>query len=652
MKKIRTYITYILSVHLLALLFMTSQRIVLLLTNLQHISDVDSKFSWIFSALLRGVWFDNVIACYISIAPLAILSILGLFNIVKKPIFTICNIFYIAVYTLLFAIGTANIPYFHYFFKHLNNSIFNWNEEGGTTLGMVTQETSYYIYMVFFLISIVLFGFLLFRISKQLLQKEQISIKPKEYLLYIPIVAALIGLCLFGIRGRMGYNPIRTSQAYFCTNSFLNQLGINPSFYLMRDIIESGKSHHNVDNIISEEDAIAITQETLNISSNNNSGSSPIVREIITEGEAKNMNVIVVLMESMSSDFLDVKENGQEVTPYINQLKRESYYFNNFYSAGTHTNHGVLATLYGLPSLFDRNMMKNVDIPLCQGLPNELQKQGYRTMFFMTHEAQYDNMNAFLYENGIDEVYAEENYPREKRRNSFGVADDFLMEYGLNKINEKAKEPQPFFATLLTISNHPPYIIPEKYKSISKDTQYQILAFADDAIRQFMEGAKEQEWYDNTIFVFLGDHGKIVGSQTYDMPLSYNHIPLIIYSPSFADAPQQFEQFGGQVDVFPTVMGLLNRPYTNNTFGVDLFKENRPYMFFSSDDALGCIDQEDFYSYNFKANIEGLYKYRENNPQNFIEENKTKADSMKAYSAAMLQTASYMFKNRLLRVEE
>lgn len=650
MKKIQTHIVYILSVHLLALLFMSSQRIVLLLTNLQHISDVDTKFSWISSALIRGVWFDNVIACYISIAPLAIMSILGLFNIVKKAIFSVCNIFYIVVYSVIFSIGTANIPYFHYFFKHLNNSIFNWNEEGATTLGMVTQETSYYIYMVFFLVSIILFGYLLFKMSKKLLSKEQFNIKLKEYFLYIPLVAALIGLCLFGIRGRMGYNPIRTSQAYFCSNSFLNQLGINPSFYLMRDIIESGKSHHNVDNIISEQDAIAITQKLLNTQQNSNS--SPITRNIIAEGESKNMNVIVVLMESMSSDLLDIKENGQEITPFLNQLKNKSYYFNNFYSAGTHTNHGVLATLYGLPSMFDRNMMKNVDIPLCQGLPNELQRQGYRTMFFMTHEAQYDNMNAFLLENGIDEVYAEENYPSEKRRNSFGVADDFLMEYGLNKINEKAKEPQPFFATLLTISNHPPYIVPDEFKNRSKEAQYQIVAFADDAIRQFMEGAKEQEWYNNTIFVFLGDHGKIVGSQTYDMPLSYNHIPLIIYSPCFMDAPQKFEQLGGQVDVFPTVMGLLNRSYTNNTFGVDLFKEPRSCMFFSSDDALGCIDQEDFYSFNFKANIEGLYKYRENNPQNFIEQNKSKADSMKIYSAAMLQTASYMFKNRLLRIEE
>ena len=354
-------------------------------------------------------------------------------------------------------------------------------------------------------------------------------------------------------------------------------------------------------------------------------------------------------MESMSTDLLNVKEGGKPITPFLNQLIMKSYYFENVYSAGTHTNHGIMATLYGLPALFDRNMMKNVDIPLCQGLPYTLQQQGYRTMFFMTHEAQYDNMNAFLLENGIDEIYSQEDYPKNKRRNSFGVADDFLLEYGLNKINEKAKEPQPFLATMLTVSNHPPYIVPDEFESVSDEAQYQIVAFADDAIRQFMKGAEKEEWYKNTIFVLLGDHGKIVGSQTYEMPLSYNHIPLILYSPTFEDAPQQFRQLGGQVDVFPTLMGLLNRTYQNNTFGVDLFKTDRPNMFFSSDDALGCINHEFFYTYNFKAKIDGLYKYNDNSPENLVNQYQTKADSMRMYSAAMFQTASYMFKNNLTR---
>lgn len=630
---------------------MTLQRLVLLTTNLQHIADVDSKLSWISSALLRGIWFDNVIACYISILPLVALSIVGLCNITKKAVLNGFNIYYIVVYTLVFAIGIADIPYFNYFFKHLNSSIFNWNEEGGTTAGMILEEASYYIYMVLFVIAIISFGYLVFMISKKLLRKEQQNLKSKQYLIYVPTCLILITLCIFGIRGRFGYNPIKTSQAYFCDNSFLNQLGINPSFYFMRDVIESSKSHYNVDSLITESEAITIVQKALN-APHNGEGESPIVREVVAEGESKKMNVVVILMESMSYDLLKTRENGKEITPYLNSLIEKSYFFENFYSAGTHTNHGILATLYGLPALFDRNMMKNVDIPLCEGLPYILQQQNYRTMFFMTHEAQYDNMNAFLLENGIEEIYSQENYPREKRRNSFGVADDYLFEYGLDKINEKSKDKKPFFATLLTVSNHPPYIVPDEFKATSNDPQYQIVAFADNAIRQFMEKAEKEEWFANTVFVLLGDHGKIVGSQTYEMPLSYNHIPCIIYSPAFDNAPQRLHQLGGQVDVLPTLLGLLNHSYENNTFGVDLFNTNRPYMFFSSDDALGCISPEYFYTYNFKAKVEGLYKYAENSAENIVSAHRQEADSMRTYSAAMFQTASYMFKNKLTRTDK
>lgn len=639
------------SIHIMALIIMSLQRSLLLLTNLQHIESVTSKASWIFSALLRGIWFDNVIASYISALPLVVICILGLFNKVNKITFSSFNVYYILIYTVVFAIGFADIPYFAYFFKHLNSSIFNWNEESSTTAKMIFEETSYYIYMGVFLLVAIAFGYLVFKLSKRLLKLQQENIKGKEYFIYIPTCIILAILCMLGIRGRFGYNPIKTSQAYFCNNSFLNQLGINPSFYFLRDVIESSKTHHSIDNVISEKDAISYTQKFFGLNPAEEQ-KSPIARYIKAETPTKDMNVVVILMESMSADLLKVTENGKEITPFLNQLIKKSYYFDHFYSAGTHTNHGILATLYGLPALFDKNMMKNVTIPLCQGLPNTLQEQNYKTMFFMPHESQYDNMNAFLLENGFEEIYSQENYPPKMRKNSFGVADDFLLSYSLNKINEKAPTSSPFFATILTVSNHPPYIVPEKFEKVSTKPEFQIVAFADDAIRQFFADAEKQSWFKNTIFVLLGDHGKIVGTQTYEMPLSLNHIPLIIYSPAFTDMPTTVSNPGGQVDVFPTIMGLLDRSYMNNTFGVDMFKTKRPYMFFSSDNALGCIDEKYFYTYNFKSKIDGLYEYSENSSDNLLSQFKQKADSMNLYSAAMFQTANYMLKHELTRVKK
>ena len=118
-------------------------------------------------------------------------------------------------------------------------------------------------------------------------------------------------------------------------------------------------------------------------------------------------------------------------------------------------------------------------------------------------------MNAFLRTNGFDEIYAQENYPKDKVVNSFGVQDDFLYQYALPILNKRAEERQPFFTVLLSISNHPSYVIPDYFKPHSTKLEDQIVEYADWAIRQFMQEARKQPWFENTSFVLLGDHGKL-----------------------------------------------------------------------------------------------------------------------------------------------
>lgn len=648
MTKIRSALYYLVAIHGVALLILSAIRIVLLLTNTNSLEGESIPLTWVFSALIRGLWFDNVIVCYISALPLVVLSVLGLFNMLNKAIIGAVNSFYIVLIGLVIAISAADIPYFNYFFKHLNASIFNWKEEGGNALAMMLQESSYYAYFCLFFICFGLFVFVVLFCGRKAVKNATQSLSPKKYAVYIPICLVLVSLCFLGIRGRFGYNPIKTSQAYFCNNSFLNQLGLNPTFFLMRNIIENSKKHVSIHNLMDEQKAISFAMHQLGALPIDAS-QSPIARYVDGVGETKKINVVYILMESMSADLLRAKEG--KLTPFLNQLITQSYYFTNFYSAGTHTNHGIMATLYGLPSLFDKNMMKDVHIPLCEGMPNILQKRGYKTLFFATHETQYDNMNAFLLENGIDRMYGEEDYPDQKVVSGFGVQDDYLFEFAVNKLTETSKNKAPFFASILTISNHPPYIVPDRFKSISDNPQEQVVAFADDAIARFMERAKKEEWYNNTVFVLLADHGKIVGTPTYDMPLSYNHIPLIIYSPMFADAPKTYSQLGGQVDVSPTILGLLGYSYTNNTLGVDLLKTMRPYMYYTSDDMMGCLSDKYLYIYNPANRAEWLYDYKNNKPASELDMHKALADSMKNYAASMLITTDYMLRKKLTRTK-
>ena len=144
----RTFL-YLLSIHVIALLILTVFRFILLCTIHSAITPAyQSNWQMQAIAFLRGLWFDNVIACYILLLPLIALMITSLFGYYGKSFFRGVNIFLLIFYAIDFGVSAANIPYFSYFFKNINSSIFNWFSYGTTTMGMVTGEKSYYILLL------------------------------------------------------------------------------------------------------------------------------------------------------------------------------------------------------------------------------------------------------------------------------------------------------------------------------------------------------------------------------------------------------------------------------------------------------------------------------------------------------------------------
>ena len=435
----------------------------------------------------------------------------------------------------------------------------------------------------------------------------------------------------------MGYNPIKVSQAYYCEDPFLNQLGVNPVFNLLTSTLDDNRKENRTLHLMSEEDALSKVQKYLHRQGIDRL--SPIARKVEREGTPNRRNVVLVFMESMSANLMGTFGSDKKLTPYLDSLYQQSLSFSHFYSSGIHTNHGIYSTLYSFPAIMKRNAMKGSVIPVYSGLPTVLQENGYCNLFFMT---QYDNMNAFLRTNGFDEIYAQENYPSEKVVNSFGVQDDFMYQYALPILNERAGTGNPFFSVLLSISNHPPYVIPPYFHPHSDVLEEQIVEYADWSIRQFMQAAEKQPWFDNTIFVFLGDHGKMVGTPECEMPQSYNHIPLMIYGKDIK--PGVYDGFGGQVDVSPTLLGLLNISYLQNNFGVNLLEEERPCMFFTADNLIGARDSVNMFIYSPDSQQEFKYKLEEGKLHAATGTDEEAFRNLKDYCFSMLQSTESLVK--------
>ena len=639
MKRLYQSLLWLISIHIVGLLVFSLFRFTEFVSLHSQIVHPEAS---VFGAFIRGVWFDNVIGCYILLVPLVVAGGAAVVGRSHRLVYRFAAWWFSILYALAFMASAANTPYFAYFFKNINSSIFLWFGYTATTAGMLFEEKSYWLYILLYFLLAGGFVWTVFKLTN--IFRKRIEQQPADSLNVrciagrgIVWVLAVL-LCLFGIRGRRGYNPIKVSEAYYCDDSFLNQLGINPSFNLLTSVLDDLRKENRELHLMPYAEAISYARASLGIQGKADSN-YVLRRRVVSAISPRRHNVVVILMESMSASFLKTFGQPDELTPTLDSLYRCSLAFTNCYSAGIHTNHGLTASLYSFPALMFRNLMKGTVTPHREGIPTILRREGYHNMFFMTHEAQYDNMKAFLSTNGYDDIYSQENYPRDSVVNSFGVGDHFEMNFALGKINAAARRHNPFLATILTISNHPPYKVPTWFHARSKEAEKQIVEYADWSIGQFLKAAQRESWYKNTVFVIYADHGKMVGKADGELPVSYNHIPLLIFGPDVK--PQLYDGLAQQVDIVPTVLGLLGLSYDYDGFGVDLLKTRRQMVFYSADNQVVARDYQRCFVYN--PSMQKAFCYDAQPGWKLRESHDTKAFTpLRKYVFAMEQTAQFM----------
>lgn len=639
MKRLYQSLLWLISIHIAGLLAFSLFRFTEFVSLHSQIVHPEASVS---GAFTRGVWFDNVIGCYILLVPLVVAGAAVVVGRGHRLVYRFTAWWFSILYALAFMASAANTPYFAYFFKNINSSIFLWFGYTATTAGMLFEEKSYWLYILLYFLLAGGFVWTVFKLTN--IFRKRIEKQPADSLnvrciagrSIVWVLAVL--LCLFGIRGRRGYNPIKVSEAYYCDDSFLNQLGINPSFNLLTSVLDDLRKENRELHLMPYAEAISYARASLGIQGKADSN-YVLRRRVVSAISPRRHNVVVILMESMSASLLKTFGQPDELTPTLDSLYRCSLAFTNCYSAGIHTNHGLTASLYSFPALMFRNLMKGTVTPHREGIPTVLRREGYHNMFFMTHEAQYDNMKAFFSTNGYDDIYSQENYPRDSVVNSFGVGDHFEMNFALGKINAAARRHNPFLATILTISNHPPYKVPTWFHARSKEAEKQIVEYADWSIGQFLKAARREPWYRNTVFVIYADHGKMVGKADGELPVSYNHIPLLIFGPDVK--PQLYDGLAQQVDIVPTVLGLLGLSYDYDGFGVDLLKTRRQMVFYSADNQVVARDYQRCFVYN--PGMQKAFCYDALPGWKLRESHDTKAFApLRKYVFAMEQTAQFM----------
>lgn len=640
------HLKYLFFIYLLGIAFFTLFRLILVFTNLPLLKAVtENKAALVLYAFFMGWRFDTVIACYLLALPVFLLAVLFLFAALGKGWLKAIYILIGLVFSLAFLACATDIPFFNHFFARLNDTVFNWTANAGFGFKMIVQEPRFLAFVFVFIAAVVGYLYLLSKIyggHRLVLQAPSGQVSWKQRFTVLPFILVLWGLVFLGIRGRTDEkSPIHPGIAFFSNNAFINQLGLNPVFTLLRSYLDSRDPKNQFFRKLEDETALQTMADLLQADPELKD-ISPIARYETSEAEMQGRNIVLVMMESMSAAKMKRFGNPDDLTPFLDSLAGNCWSFDRIYSAGLHTYNGVYSTLFAHPAIMKRHTMEVVNIPEMAGFPNVLSRNGYQSIFFTTHDEVFDNMGGFLTANGFEKIVGQKDYPAKEVRSTLGVPDEFMFRFSIPRLNELAGKGKPFFAAFMTASDHDPIVIPENegFQRRHQEDKKAIVAYADWSLQQFMKYAAQQSWYDNTIFVFVADHGSLLGTNAYDVAFSYHHIPFLIFAPG-ATRPEAFPQPGLQTDVFATVASLVLPRFINNTFSINLRKASRPYAVFSADDKLACLNDSLLYIWRMQSDP-GLYYYPENQTENRLSLNPQLADSMQKIAFSWLQTSEWM----------
>jgi len=630
----------IIKIYLLVVILFSFFRFILFITETDKAGGLTENASDIVKAFIMGIRFDLVISGYILLLPYLAISVVLLFNLQNISIYHIVFWWMFILFSVSLLICAADIPYYNQFVSRFSVEAFQWFDKPGFVLKMIFQEPRYY----WAIIPLVVFIFFLYRILRVLLKPLSVRDITKRSVVYIIVSVLFAGLIFLGIRGRIQKkSPIRIGTAYFSDNPFLNQLGLNPVFTFMRSYIDSRDIKNKTEVLINEDTAVTNVRKYLNIQKPFRD--SPVARYIIPDSTSEiKYNVVLVIMESMSASKMKRHGNKKDLTPFLDSIANNSYYFENIYTSGKHTYCGVFSTLFSFPVIYGQQPLKENGIKKYNGISGTLKKLGYSTTYFTTHDGQFDNIEGFLRTNDFDNIITQSDYPSEEVQTTLGVPDDYMFEYAIPVIDRLYYAKTPFFVTLVTASDHGPYYVPGYFKPENNDIKDQIVEYADWSLKEFIKTASEKKWFDNTIFVFIADHGAPM-ILTYDIPLDYYHSPLIIYAPGVLKESKCFSCTGGQIDVFPTIMGLLRQSYLNNTLGIDLLKEKRPYIFINDEDKFGVLDST-YLLIVKNDNTTGLFRYRDGDKTDYKTSYPALAKEMGIYARSNLQVFQMMKQNK------
>jgi phosphoglycerol transferase MdoB-like AlkP superfamily enzyme len=523
-------------------------------------SDIDSSFFQIILAFLLGLLHDLAFFSYLLI-PFVLYLLVVPNRVYQSQLHKIfCIIGFIVCLYLLFFIELSEwtfwdefgvrfnfiaVDYLVYTHEVVNNIIESY------PLGKLLSGI--------FVITILCFWFVRRTLAHTFYAHETFlrRLKITGALLILPVISYfVVGLTWYQFSNNTYLNELAANGPYQFFSAFRNNELDYRHFYKLGDDKQLSK-------IIRKQVGAPDTVIT-------DSNLFDIKRQVNAVGPEKRLNVVMITVESLSAEYMATFGSKENITPLMDQWFNEGLLFTNFYATGTRTIRGLEALTLSIPPTPGQSIVKRPDNGNLFSLGYVLQQKGYDTAFLYGGRGFFDNMNAFYEGNGY-RIVDQTDFSKEEAtfENAWGVSDDIIFNRVLKEADADFTKQKPFFFQIMTTSNHRPYTYPEgKIDIPSGKGREGAVKYTDFAIMQFIQQAKSKPWFDDTVFVMVADHCAGSARKT-ELPVDKYHIPLFIYAPKHVTAAKN-DTLSSQIDVAPTILGLLNISYESQFYGRDI----------------------------------------------------------------------------------
>ena len=561
-----------------------------------------------------------------------------------------------AALVLLFFFG-ADFGNFSYNHTRINASALNFAEDPVISFKMLWESYP----MVWILLALILAVIMLSGLFKST-HVNVVKKNTKEDIIYKrrwhAIAIIFLGWSLFGI---FSFTPLKWKDAFKFNDNFKSYVALNP----LQNFFTTLRFRSPSFDELKAKEFFPVIADLLQLDPANRTSNS---YERIIEPSSRSLesrpNIVLVIGESFSMYKSSMSGNPLNTTPYFNELSKNGIFFDRCFSATFGTARGVFAILTGIPDVqLSKFSSRNPEAVNQHVIVNNF--EDYNKFYFLGGSSEFNNFEGLLKNiNGIH-IYQDGSY-HSPQLNVWGISDKNLF---LEANDVLKKQQKPFFSIIQTADNHRPFSIPEEDKDFDKriinpDTlkkygfesleEFHAFCYSDYCFKKFIEEAKKQTYFDNTIFIFTGDHG-VEGEAEEMYPkawtanrLSDEHVPLLFYAPSLL-SPQKRNEVVSQIDILPTVAGMIHRHYVNTTLGRDLLdpkkKKDAAFIIHHDEGNIGVVTEDYYFIKNIRINKEELVPVTSNQLNLSRAQQDSVKRSLSTLTSAIYETAKWMLVN-------